>query len=121
MSDTNNAREKLRLRIQEKKEQIQAFLAKTQPRSNRLTITSIVCAGLAGLLTAGPAAGGPSFTQAMTEMLGTTSPSWRLLCAAATILSFISTTTLAIHKVQDPLPTSWLGIAHKLGVLLASG
>jgi hypothetical protein len=101
MSDTLDGREKLQQRIRDKKDQIEEFLRKTQPRSDRLTIASIVSAGLAGLLTAGPAAGGPSFTQALTQTLGTTSPSWRLLCAAATILSFIATTALAVHKVQD--------------------
>ncbi|MDA8141113.1 MAG: hypothetical protein M0036_20910 [Desulfobacteraceae bacterium] len=101
MSETLDAREKLQQRIREKKGQIEEFLRKTQPRSDHLTIASIVCAGLAGLLTAGPAAGGPSFTQAITQAIGTTSPSWRLLCAVATILSFIATTALAVHKIQD--------------------
>ncbi|HEX2225918.1 MAG TPA: hypothetical protein VHM64_02175 [Candidatus Binatia bacterium] len=101
MSNARDNREKLQQRIREKQGQIQAFLAKAQPRTTRLAIASIVCAGLAGLLTAGPAAGGPSFTQALTETLGTTSPSWRLLCAAATVLSFLATTMLSIHKIQD--------------------
>ena len=94
-------REKLQHRIREKKSQVQMYLRKTQPRSDRLIIASIVCAGLAGMLTAGPAAGGPSFTQALTQVLGMTSPSWRLLCIVATVLSFIATTTIAIHKIQD--------------------
>jgi hypothetical protein len=101
MSNAPDPREKLRQRIREKKRQIEAFLARTEHRSNRLTIVGIVCAGLAGLITAGPAAGGPPLTQALTEVLGTTTPSWRLLCAAATVLSFLATTALAIHKIQD--------------------
>jgi hypothetical protein len=101
MSQPLDTHEKLQQRIREKKAQLKAFLAQIEPRSTRLTIVSIVATGLAGLLTAGPAAGGPSFTQALTQALGTTSPSWRLLCAAATVLSFVATTTLAIHKIQD--------------------
>ncbi len=101
MNHRLDTREKLQQRIREKKAHLQAFLAKTQPRSTGLTIASIICAGLAGVLTAGPAAGGAPLTQWLTEILGTTAPSWRLLCAAATILSFLATTMLSIHKVQD--------------------
>ena len=101
LGEAAEGREKLRQRLGEKKDHIEAFLAKMQPRSNRLTLTSIVCGGLAGLVTAGPAVGGPSFSQVVTDALGTTSPSWRWLCALATILSFLATTALAIHKIQD--------------------
>ncbi len=104
MSDTIDTREKFQQRIHEKKSQIRLFLSKAEPRSTWLTIASIVCSGLAGLLTAGPATGGPSLTQAVTQALGTspeTAPSWRLFCAAAAVLSFIATTTLAIYKIQD--------------------
>jgi hypothetical protein len=104
MNETIDTREKLQQRIREKKSQIRTFLSKIEPRSTFLTVASIVCSGLAALLTAGPAAGGPSLTQALTQALGTapeTAPSWRLLCAAATVLSFLGTTTLAIYKVQD--------------------
>jgi esterase/lipase superfamily enzyme len=52
-------------------------------------------------MTAGPAAVGPPLTQALTNVLGTTTPSWRLLCAAATILSFLATTAFVIAKIQD--------------------
>jgi hypothetical protein len=104
MSETRDTREKLQQRIHEKQSQIQAFLSKIEPRSTVLTVTSIVCSGLAAILTAGPAAGGSSLTQALTQALGTapdTAPSWRLLCAAATVFSFLGTTTLSLYKVQD--------------------
>lgn len=101
MSHPKNDRQRLQQRIREKKADIDLFLSKIGPRSSRLTIASILATGLAGLLTAGPAAGGPSFTQAITQAFSMTSPSWRLLCAAATLLSFVATTTLAIYKGQD--------------------
>ncbi len=101
LGDTPDGRKKLKQRIREKKDHIETFLDRMQPRSNHLTLASIVCGGLAGLVTAGPAVGGPSFTQTVTETLGATSPSWRWLCAVATILSFLATTALAIHKIQD--------------------
>ncbi len=97
----SDTRERLRERIREKKQDIKAYIARFEPRSNRLTMMSIIGTGLAALLTAGPAIGGTSFTQAVTAALGTTSPSWRLLCAAATIFSFLATTALSIHKMQD--------------------
>jgi hypothetical protein len=104
MSEAPDTRDKLRQRIHEKKSQIRVYLSRAEARSTWLTIGSIVCSGLAGLLTAGPAAGGPPLTQALTQALGTsaeTAPSWRLLCAAAALLSFLGATALTIYKVQD--------------------
>ena len=96
-----DSRSRLLDRIHEKQRDLKAYLQKFEPRSNRLTIFSILGTGLAALLTAGPAVGGASFTAALTQALGTTSPSWRILCAAATVFSFLATTALSIHKVQD--------------------
>lgn len=96
-----DTRERLLERIREKKRDIKAYITTFEPRSNRLTMVSIIGTGLAALLTAGPAVGGASFTQSLTAALGTTSPSWRWLCAAATVFSFLATTALAIHKMQD--------------------
>jgi hypothetical protein len=104
MSEALDSRERLRQRIHEKKSQLKAYLSRVEPRSAWLTVASIVCSGLSALLTAGPAAGGPSLMQAVTQALGTspdTAPSWRLFCAAATFLSFLGATALAIYKVQD--------------------
>ena len=98
---TIDPRSRLLDRIHEKQRDLKAYLRKFEPRSNRLTILSILGTGLAALLTAGPAVGGASFTAALTQALGTTSPSWRILCAAATVFSFLATTALSIHKVQD--------------------
>jgi hypothetical protein len=101
VSDLKAGRQRLQQRIRDKRSDLESFIAKSGPRTSRLTIAGIVATGLAGLLTAGPAAGGPSFTQAVSQAFGMTSPSWRLLCAGATVLSFVATTTLAILKGQD--------------------
>ncbi|MEO7999389.1 MAG: hypothetical protein ABI852_18200 [Gemmatimonadaceae bacterium] len=98
---TPDSKNRLLERIHEKKRDIKAYLKKFEPRGNRLMLLSIVGTGLAALLTAGPAAGGTSFTAALTKAMGTTSPSWRILCAGATILSFIATTALSLHKMGD--------------------
>lgn len=96
-----DSRNRLLDRIHEKKRDLKSYLKKYEPRSNRLTLMSIVGTGLAALLTAGPAVGGASFTAALTQALGLTSPSWRILCAGATVFSFLATTALSIQKVQD--------------------
>ncbi|MES2598486.1 MAG: hypothetical protein V4662_24335 [Verrucomicrobiota bacterium] len=104
MAETSPERENLILRIKEKRAQITTYLACTEPRANRLTTASIVCGAIASLLTAGPAVGGASFTKSLTAALGTSpesSPSWRILCAAATLLSVIATTAVAIHRNEN--------------------
>jgi hypothetical protein len=104
MGGETASRDALRGRISAKQADIDAYLRRNEPRSKRLTNTSIICGGLAGLLTAGPAAGGPSLTGSLTAAIGTSpasAPSWRLLCAAATLCSFVATTALAMYKSQD--------------------
>ncbi|MGV3710762.1 MAG: hypothetical protein ACO1Q7_18210 [Gemmatimonas sp.] len=96
-----DSRARLVERIHEKKAALRQYLAKFEPRNSRLTILSIVGTGLAALLTAGPAVGGASFTAALTQAIGSTSPSWRILCAGATVLSFVATTALSLQKMQD--------------------
>ena|SRR6266850_2844829 len=93
-------------RIREKRKRIVGYVAASEQRSTRLTNISIICGGLATLFTAGPAIGGQSLTRALTEALGTSAasmPSWRLLCAGATILSFIATTAMAMFRARDSI------------------
>jgi hypothetical protein len=104
MPDDTQDRQNLIARIKDKRGQIAGYIATTEPRGNRLTTMSIVCGALAGLLTAGPAVGGPNFTKALTAALDTSpeaNPSWRILCAAATILSVIATTAIAIYRNEN--------------------
>ena len=77
--------------IQQKRTQVEAFLATARPRKRRLLNTTIVGGSLAAALTAGPAVGGQSFTVWLTGVLGLTSPSWRILCGAASICSVLAT------------------------------
>jgi hypothetical protein len=103
------ARQRLRQRISDKHRQLAEYIRSAEPRSGTLQIVSTIMAGLAGLLTAAPAVGGPTLTSSLSQALGTgaEAPSWRLLCAAATICSFVSTTALSIYRTQD--------IANRLG------
>jgi len=97
-------RDKLVQRIHGKQSEVSNYLRHVEPRSWWLMVVSIVTGGLAGLLTAAPAVGGPSFTGALTEALGTSptqAPGWRLLCAAATVCSFVSATAMSVYRTQD--------------------
>jgi hypothetical protein len=88
-------------RIREKRGQVEAFLATAQPRQRRLLNITIVGGTLATALTAGPAAGGQAFTAWLTQALGLTSPSWRLLCAAASVSSVAATIATQLLKSRN--------------------
>jgi MFS family permease len=88
-------------RIQQKRTQLDTFLADARPRKRRLLNTTIVGGTLAAALTAGPAVGGPSFTAWLTGALGLTSPSWRVLCGAASVCSVMATVATQLLKSNN--------------------
>jgi hypothetical protein len=108
--------------IRRKRTQLETFLAIARPRKRRLLNTTIVGGSLAAVLTAGPAVGGPSFTGALTGALGlnpASSPSWRILCAAASVCSImatIATQLLKSHNIEEHV-TRAQGCRAKLEVL----
>jgi hypothetical protein len=87
-------------RIADKRRQVDAFVVAALPRKRRLLNVTIVGGTLAAALTAGPAAGGTSFTAWLTAAFGLTSPSWQLLCGAAAICSVAATLSTQILKSQ---------------------
>jgi hypothetical protein len=87
-------------RIRQKRGELDAFLTAAQPRKRRLLNTTIVGGSLAAALTAGPAVGGSSFTAFLTGALGLSSPSWRLLCAAASVSSIAATVATQLLKTN---------------------
>jgi hypothetical protein len=98
------AKQDLLSQIRRKRTQIESFLAVTRPRKRRLLNTTIVGGSLAAVLTAGPAVGGPSLTVALTGALGlnpASSPSWRILCAAASVCSIMATVATQLLKSQN--------------------
>lgn len=104
MSDERQDQQNLTARIKAKRDHIAGYLATAKRRGNRLTTTSIICGVFAGLLTVGPAFGGRPFTRALTAMIGSsqeTNPSWRILCAAATVLSIIAAVAIAIYRSEN--------------------
>ena len=113
------ANEDLVSRIRHKRAQLEAFLSAARPRKRRLLNMTIVGGSLAAALTAGPAIGGQSFTAWLTGALGLASPSWRVLCAAASICSVMATVAtqlLKSHNIEEHV-TRAQGCRAKLEVL----
>ena len=88
-------------RIRAKRAEVERFLASAVPRKRRLLNTTIVGGSLAAALTAGPAVGGQPFTAWLTMTLGLTSPSWRLLCGAASVASILATVATQVLKSNN--------------------
>lgn len=106
MPDEQTPKAALLKRIATKREQISAFLSKSQPRSRKLVNTAIICGALAAALTAGPAFGGSTMTAWLTETLGLKSPVWQLLCLGSTICSVtaaIATNMSKSHAIASKI------------------
>ena len=88
-------------RIRDKRAEVERFLTGALPRKRRLLNTTIVGGSLAAAFTAGPAVGGASFTALLTMSLGLTSPSWRLLCGAASVASIMATVATQLLKSNN--------------------
>lgn len=88
-------------RIRAKRAEVERFLSAAVPRKRRLLNTTIVGGSLAAALTVGPAVGGQSFTAWLTMAMGLTSPSWRLLCGAASAASITATVATQLLKSNN--------------------
>ncbi len=87
-------------KLHDKRRRITAFVSKFEPRGARLTNLGIICGAIATALTAAPAIGGIRLTEALGEA-GPNSPSWRILCGAATLFSLIATIATNLFKSHD--------------------
>lgn len=85
--------------IRAKRRNLASYVTITEPRGVRLNNLSIICGSIATVLTAGPAIGG----QTLTDALGGpgSSWSWRLLCAGAAVSSLIATVATNIYKSRE--------------------
>ena len=118
MSSTEPTQEIL-TRIRDKRLQLERFLSAARPRKGRLINTTIVGGSIAAVLTAAPALGGQPLTAWLTGALGLTSPSWRILCAAASVCSVtatVATQLLKSHNMEEHV-TRAQGCRAKLEVL----
>jgi hypothetical protein len=87
-----------------KREMLERYLATTSSRQHRLLNLSIVAGAVAAALTAAPALGGPTLTDWLDSTLHLSSPSWRLLCAAAAVCAVaatIATQLLKSHNLEE--------------------
>lgn len=106
MDESPETRQRLSDRIEQRQQAIRSYLGRERPRRNRLSNISIVGSALAAMLTAGPAAGGTGFTEAVQGIfsLGDDSVVWRFLCLAAVILSVaaaLATNFANSHALAD--------------------
>lgn len=88
-------------RIKAKRQEIAAYLARTEPRNYRLVNYSIVFGALAATMTAGPGLGGGGFVNSMKDVIPFGIPVWQLLCLVATILSVSAVVANGKLKLQD--------------------
>jgi MFS family permease len=106
-------------RVTRKRQDVERFIAAALPRKRRLLNVTIIGGTLAAALTAGPAAGGPTFTAWLTSLFGLGSPAWQLLCGAATACSIgatVATQLLKSQHVEEHVARA-LGCRAKLEVL----
>ena len=106
-------------RVRQKRQQLERFLSAARPRKRRLINTTIVSGSVAAALTAAPALGGQPFTAWLTSALDLAGPSWRLLCAAASVCSVtatVATQLLKSHNIEEHV-TRAQGCRAKLEVL----
>ena len=87
--------------IRRKQERVETFLSAALPRKRRLLNITIVGGALAAALTAAPAIGGQSFTVWLTKTFGLSSPSWQLLCLAASVSSILATVSTQLLKSNN--------------------
>lgn len=100
MNSEQEAWDALLRKLHDKRRRIAAFASKFEPRGERLTNLGIICGAIATALTAAPAIGGIRLTDAL-GAAGPNSPSWRILCGAATLSSLIATIATNLFKSHD--------------------
>ncbi|QCB98543.1 hypothetical protein E5206_17875 [Arthrobacter sp. PAMC25564] len=106
MDESPDTRQLLAARIEQKQKVVRSYLGRERPRRNKLANISIVGSALAAMLTAGPAAGGTGFTQAVQGIfsLADSSVVWRVLCLGAVLLSVaaaLATNFANSHSLAD--------------------
>jgi hypothetical protein len=102
MSDQANTQQLLR-RIKNRRRTINAYLRSARPRAERLTYVAVISSALAAALTAGPALGGPRFTNQVAGalQLGGAPDVWRPLCLLVMIVSIIAAVSANLSKSKN--------------------
>ena len=89
--------------IEERRQDLNTYLRRAKPRSERLTLASIISSALAAALTAGPALGGAEFVGSVAQTLGLPgAPAvWRPLCLLAMIVSVVAAITANLSRSKN--------------------
>lgn len=92
--------ESLLKRIRDRRRSIKWFIGNLEPTGTRLTNFNIMCGAIATALTATPAIGGKTLTDAL-GITDPNSPTWRILFAIAALFSLLSTVAANLYKSYD--------------------
>ncbi|NYE72187.1 hypothetical protein [Microlunatus parietis] len=89
--------------IDARQQDLVGYLRTARPRGSRLAVAGIIFSGASAAFTAGPAFGGPGFTQTVTDLVGLqqTSIVWQVLCLMALIVSVATTVTINLANSQQ--------------------
>ena len=81
MDEAQN-RQDLTRQIDQRRDDIRAFLRHARPRRNRLTTVSIVASAVVAALTAGPGFGQDTFNAAVASIFSLSNPAivWQVIC-----------------------------------------
>ncbi len=102
MSDDNDLQQKILARIAARRASLKAYLKNMERRSSWMLNTSIISTAITSVLTAGPALGGPRFTEGVGSMLNTADSNvWQVLCLGAMILSLAAAILSGIYRSSD--------------------
>jgi hypothetical protein len=90
-------------RITERRRGVEAYLRRARPRSDRLTMVTIISSAITAVLTAGPAIGGAPFMNSISSALQLGGPAnvWRPLCLLAMIFSVVAAISVNVGKSRN--------------------
>jgi hypothetical protein len=123
MDDAEN-RQALTRQIDERRDDIRAFLRRTRPKRNRLTTLSVVGSAVVAALTAGPGFGQETFTVAVAGALSLPDSAvvWQVICILASVLSLaaaISTGLANSRNTAEQISAAESASAQLEGLLTA--
>jgi hypothetical protein len=88
-------------RIAYRRHDLDGYLRRARPRSERMAVVTIVSSAVAATLTAGPALGGKPFTDSLTLAMNLDAPIWRPLCFVAMIASVIAVIAANLSRSRN--------------------
>jgi hypothetical protein len=123
MDEAQN-RQDLTRQIDQRRDDIRAFLRHARPRRNRLTTVSIVASAVVAALTAGPGFGQDTFNAAVASIFSLSNPAivWQVICVLASLLSLVAAIASSLANSRnsaDQISTAESASAQLDGLLTA--